>query len=583
MLPTQISSVQIQHSSNSPSIDRRAWLPLAAWIAGAAGVAWLVRTPTSELREILRHWQFWSLEATALILFGLTWVVLPRFVASLHLERRDLILPLAASVLACVLAGLVAPRTNRIYYDEHIYQGIGQNLSDLRLAQMCNDGTLEYGGLQCWRGEYNKEPYGYPYLLSLAYRLTGVHEETAFKVNVVIVALLVWVVFLLTTALTERPEAGGAAAVIAALIPEQLRWSHSAAAEPSAAFACACAVLAVAAFVRLRSTPALLWAVVAAAVAVQFRPEAVLVVPVIGLVIAVFAPDEFRQPRLWWAGAFALILLTVHLGHLAAVRNEGWGTSGPKFSLDYLRSNLPANGWFFLGDLRFPVVYSILAGAAWLNRPMRRAVAIGTAYFLLFWGIFLVFYAGSYNYGADDRFSLMTYPALAVLAGIGAFGLAEWFERTGWLPIAATHAGLAIIGFQFLPYLPFVRSVGEEAWGARADVEFARTIARDLPRNSFVLTHNPGMFHLWGVSAGQASIASSEGGYAANVLAPRYSGGVFFHWNFWCNVSDPVQQSFCTDILQRFPHTIVREHRERNFRYALYRLDFPAPPPAVPR
>jgi hypothetical protein len=583
MLPTANSSVQIQHSSTSPSIVGRAWLPSVAWIAAIVGVAWLVRTPTGDLRELLRHWQFWSLEATAFVLLGLSSLTLPTFIASLRLERRDLFLPIAASLLACVLAGLVAPRTNRIYYDEQIYQGIGQNLSDLRLAQMCNDGTVEYGVLQCWRGEYNKEPYGYPYLLSLVYRVAGVHEETAFKVNVVIVALLVWVVFLLTTALTERPEAGGAAAVIAALIPEQLRWSHSAAAEPSAALACAFAVLAAAAFVRLRSTPALLWAVVAGVFAVQFRPEAALVAPVIVLVIAAFAPAEFRQPRFWWAGAFALFLLTVHFGHLAAVRNEGWGTSGPKFSLDYLHGNLPSNGWFYLGDDRFPVFYSILAGAAWLNRGMRRAVLIAAAYFLLFWGIFLVFYAGSYNYGADDRFSLMTYPPLAVLAGIGAFGLADWLEGTGWLPVAAKHAGLAIIGLQFLWYLPFVRSTGEEAWGARADVEFAKVAARDLPRNSFVLTHNPGMFHLWGVSAGQASIASSEAGYAANVLAPRYAGGVFFHWNFWCNVADPLQQSFCTDILQRFPHTLVREHRERNYRYALYRLDLAAPLPPGPR
>ena len=53
-------------------------------------------------------------------------------------------------------------------------------------------------------------------------------------VLVVIVGLLVWTVFLLTTTLTERPEAGGVAALIVALIPDQLRWSHSAAAEPSA-------------------------------------------------------------------------------------------------------------------------------------------------------------------------------------------------------------------------------------------------------------------------------------------------------------------------------------------------------------
>ena len=37
----------------------------------------------------------------------------------------------------------VAPRTNRIFYDEQIYQNVGQNLADLRRAQMCNDGAVD--------------------------------------------------------------------------------------------------------------------------------------------------------------------------------------------------------------------------------------------------------------------------------------------------------------------------------------------------------------------------------------------------------------------------------------------------------
>ena len=54
-----------------------------------------------------------------------------------------------------------------------------QNLADLKLAQMCNDGTVEYGRLQCWSGEYNKQPYAYPHVLSLAYRVFGVKEPVA--------------------------------------------------------------------------------------------------------------------------------------------------------------------------------------------------------------------------------------------------------------------------------------------------------------------------------------------------------------------------------------------------------------------
>ena len=78
----------------------------------------------------------------------------------------------------------VAPRTNRIFYDEQIYQSIGQNLADLKLAQMCNDGSVEYGRLQCASGEYNKQPYAYPHAAEPGLpRSSACMPATAFAVN----------------------------------------------------------------------------------------------------------------------------------------------------------------------------------------------------------------------------------------------------------------------------------------------------------------------------------------------------------------------------------------------------------------
>ena len=207
-------------------------------------------------------------------------------------------------------------------------------------------------------------------------------------------------------------------------------------------------------------------------------------------------------------------------------------------------------------------------------------------YFLLFWGVFLFFHAGSYNYGVDVRFSLMTYPPLAILAGIGAARLTEdaaSLARQG--SIGRYRLELAMVAalvIQFSWYLPLVRAIGEEAWGARADVAFAKDVAADLPRNSIVLTHDPNMFHLWGRSAAQLSLATTEPAYIQNTLMPRYAGGVFVHWGFWCNVPDQLQNSFCTGALKRFPHTLVREYRERTYVYAFYRLDGQAVQPPAP-
>jgi len=116
-----------------------------------------------------------------------------------------------------------------------------------------------------------------------------------------------------------------------------------------------------------------------------------------------------------------------------------------------------------------------------------------------------------------------------------------------------------------------VRATTEEAWAARADVRFARSFVPDLPRDSYVLTHNPGMFHLWGANAGQMALIVQNPPYL-RFLMDRYPGGVYVHWNFWCNVSDPVQQAICRKAIAVNPIVSIREYRERNQHYVLYRM-----------
>ena len=109
-------------------------------VAGLAAF-WVVATPIPELQEQLRVSQFWVLEALGLALIVTTIAGLAQIRAAISRHDRYLAAGLCAVTFAMVL---IAPRTNRIFYDEQIYQGIARNLSDLHLAQLCNDGTVEY-------------------------------------------------------------------------------------------------------------------------------------------------------------------------------------------------------------------------------------------------------------------------------------------------------------------------------------------------------------------------------------------------------------------------------------------------------
>lgn len=539
---------------------------------GLGLVYWTSRTDIGALRYRLIRWQFWALEAQFVLFAVLTCLNLPGLIRMLALRPPAVGAVASTSLLSLIVIATVVPQTNRIFYDEHIYQGIGQNLSDLHLAQTCNEGTVEYGRLQCASGEYNKQPYGYPYLLSLLYRIGGVHEFIAHWFNATCAGLLVWVVFITATALWGDQRLGGFAALLVALIPEQLRWSRTASAEPSAALMASIAVMAAVCFVRMRTLRSLLWMAVATVFATQFRPECLFLAVVVVLLVTLYARDAFSRSSWWWATGLALALFTANLQHLFAVRGEAWGAPGDRMSLAYFWPNLQVNGLFFLDNARFPALYTALALYGLAQRPTRATIT-AVVYFLLFWGVFLFFYAGSYDYGADVRFSLMSYPAAAMLAGLGAARLHDRVVAMGFDRRAVTLAIASGLGFQFLWFMPQIRSIGEEGWAARADVEFARRASRDLPPQSIVLTHNPHVFLLAGISAAQISLGTGAPDYVTTLLPARYAGGIFVHWNYWCNVDDPPQQALCKAALGLARTDIVREYKERNYRYAFYRLD----------
>src|SRR5436190_4392157 len=415
------------------------------------------------LRAFLMHWQFWVLEAQCACALVATIVEARR----LRVRRSTLAAGCVLAASAVLLTAELPPRTNRIYYDEHIYQGVAQNLSDLHRAQMCNDGTVEYGRLQCRLGEYNKEPYGYPYLLSIVYRIAGVHEAVAFWFNNVVAGLAVLVTVFLAELLFQDPRISILSGLALALFPMQLQWSNTAAAEPVSALFCAATAVAVVHFTRVRTTSALVWAVALAAFATNMRAECLLVLPLAAVAILLFAPEEFVGKRLWLGALGGLALVSPSLFHLAAVRNEGWGATGAPMAWAYASRNFAVNFWFFFRDERFPALCGAAAAVGLLEGASRvRERVFLLAYFLAFWIVFLFFYAGSYNFGADVRYSLMVYVPVAILAAAGLVRVAEvigrempwtWFDRR----IAA--AGAAALLVSSLWYVPLVRATGEQA------------------------------------------------------------------------------------------------------------------------
>ena len=355
--------------------------------------------------------------------------------------------------------------------------------------------------------------------LSLAYRLFGVHAWTAFAVNAAVMALTVCAVYLLVCVLFRDRDA--------ALFAGLLDRAHAAAADVVGDGGGRAVGVArprrrapVRARYYLRRGTAARWrGRVAAAYAVQFRPESLLILPSSGCVVWPRPAGELERPRGWWAVMLFLCLVAVHAGApVCGPATSSGGLTGRGSRSDTLPANLRVNGWFYLYDERFPVAFTLLAIAGLLSaEPLAASVRRWRSTSCCSSRSIWCSMPGSYNYGADVRYSLMTYPPIAVLGGLGRVAAHRGMSQAGADRVHSAIGYGTHRRHSAVP-VPLVcagrsrddrRSVGGP--GRRAVCAGLRRCA--FRRNSYVLTHNPGMFHVWGVNAGQMSLVTSNPAY----------------------------------------------------------------------
>ncbi|MBF0310355.1 MAG: glycosyltransferase family 39 protein, partial [Magnetococcales bacterium] len=345
------------------------------------------------------------------------WGRLPRNV------RRGLPLVCLGGMAA---TALLAPSTHRIYYDETIYLNIAQNMAQLGQTQMCNSGGTEYGIYRCDRPEYNKQPNGYPFLVSLVYRLFGVSERVAFLFNNFLLGLAALTVLFIAREISGSWRGAGIAAAAVVLNPQNLHWYNTTAAEPAAAVTTALVVLAALWHRRQGGVASLFLLTVLLAFSGHFRPESLLIAPVVLLLLW----RSLKAPEVPGFLVLLVLLLLPLALHGAVFHGHPWGSSGKPYSFDYLSLNLQVNLGHYFENRHFPFVWTFLALAGLIlpGEGLGRRLAVGL-WFLLFWGVFLFFYAGSYAYGADVRYALVSALPLAVLAGGGGGGVCRPVER----------------------------------------------------------------------------------------------------------------------------------------------------------
>ena len=454
-------------------------------------------------------------------------------------------------LFAFVMASFVAPRTHRIYFDEDIYANIGQNIALSGQAAICNYGEFVHSEYQPNWLSYNKEPNGWPFLISLVFQIFGTSELYVYILNNLMLAAGVGIAFAITWAMTGAFFPSIMAALILALIPHNLIWANTMAAEPAAAFFTLACVLCLMIFLKTNEWRHLYLLAVILPFASQMRPESLLLIPLAFLAIMLIRPEKLLTRQLWGAGMITAVFLLPQMLHLYAESGHSWGAGDAKFSLDYFGSNIAVNGLYYLNNKAFPALLTIFAVLGLIfGKHSGKWRIILFFWFLVFWGIFLFFYAGSYQYGADVRFAVVSFAPLAILAALGM----DWIKNKLQPLLTGTNATIILVTILLLAwikFLPLVRLVGQEAWAARADHAFTQESVKKLPDRSIVVSHIPTMLLLWGQSAVSVHGVLNDEGLIPH-LAGKFDGGVYFHHNYWCETSSDANNDACREIRQKY-------------------------------
>jgi hypothetical protein len=550
----------------------KSYIFLGYIIVSVIVVSWCYFSNTDILRGQLISIMPWFLEVNFLLIViavALNIKFFKKIIATI--PKRTIYMVVGLVLGGLILSIFVAPRVHRIFYDENIYLNIGQTIAFQEKAAMCAEGANNYGQYQCAQFEHNKQPNAFPYLIATVFRIFGASELAGFILNNFIFGLSIFVVFLVGYLFFDKLSVGLYAALLFCLIPENVIWANTTAAEPGAALFTGLTVLAALMHLKEKGWEPLFLLFVLLSFSLQFRIESLLVIPLIAALYYLINKQELKSDNFYMFALIAFILLVPHIVQMYAVKNEPWGSSGVKMDVSYFLNNFKTNTLFYLTNNKFPLLFTVFFGVGlFFGKMFLKERLLLFFWFFLFWGIFLFFHAGSYEYGQDVRFSVVSYMPLSILAGLGVYQLENIFRENERI-MAMRAVMISLIIVSFLQLMPHIRVVGEEAWGARYDHYYAQKMLNRLPERSIVLTQNPNMFLLWGGNAAQTAIAVNDK-QKMDYFFEHYTGGVYFHFNYWCNVDDPREKEFCQNVLNQYQHEKIIDFRERDYSYALYHL-----------
>ncbi len=516
-----------------------------------------------------------------------------------QLNRYAIILLCLIIVFFLVFSIFLLPKTELIFFDENIYQGVALNILHSGNALMCEYGTQYVQ--KCFVNQLGFDPGGWPFILAVAFKFFGIGNNTSYNLELLMGTLSIVSVFLISVILTNRKEIAIASALIFALIPELFIWSKTLANPdlPFLAFA-ALTVLFFLIFIKRSNKKTLFVVTSSLAFTVYLRVQALLLVPLFLVVFLTLGGHELRETfksrikllfgklfsdkRLLLILAVFLILIEPELYSMIASRQELQANAAfylyPNttiFSTSYISQNLSDNLSFLTGMLKdYPIIFlaSITVFAAigviflllqkkYKNRFGILVLLLGL--FLIYFIFFLFYFSGSVLVGVSVRYFLILYPALSILAAFGVFGLGDWLlgimGKNSTKIKYSIYAALIFLFFviPFTYSIPFLANPSFTYFGfplnnvtsklpalnpytnqySKTSSDFINGNYKLVPSKCLVLSEVPSLWFM----LNRSSSYLPETDIFTNSTFSGY-GCYYLDYGFWCTVS-PYNSTIC--------------------------------------
>jgi len=505
---------------------------------------------------------------------------------------------------------LVKP-TQLLYFDDAIYQAMGQSLLHSGQAWMCDYGTAS----TCYIGEIFHEPIGLSSNLAVAYAIFGVHLSTSFGTGLFLSALSVFLTFILAQLLFKSRITAAFSALILGLSPVLLVWAMPTNSDIAMLAYSLVALIFLVIFARKKTVWTFSAALLSVSLLLYMKVLAVLYLPVFLLVYLVLDKNSIAKSlkdtvKLVRKNALETKTLTAILVFLIAVApavlfsymeltGGDYGFQGTSIqdtctqsvylatssiNLNNFQYNICANLEFWLNTYKSsyvmqPVIITLIAvfGVAVMAFSMRREMTAIAIWFAAFFLLYTAFYAGSVLYGVDWRFMLSVMSQVALFAGFGAayiIGIPSTLKKKSLrrpLEILAAVAILAVIAYAFyanMQQLAVKPSTIPQAPDARFYENFVYGNAHLINASCLVFTYDPTLFNINNRTAAQMSYV-----YDKTKVAQYKSqyGCLVADIGYWCYTPN----NLCTGLNQSFTMTPIANatFAPRGIKYGFYYLN----------